>query len=109
MEYRQLGNTSITVSKICLGSMTWGFQNTEKEAHEQLDYALAQGINFIDTAEMYAVPPSEKTYGLTEEYIGSYFQKHREKRKENHPCNKDRRSWNGLCAEWRRIHAAPEH
>ncbi len=81
MEYRNLGNTSIKVSKICLGSMTWGYQNTEQDAHEQLDYAIDQGINFIDTAEIYAVPPSKETYGLTESYIGSYLKKHPEKRK----------------------------
>ncbi len=81
MEYRKLGNTSIEVSKICLGSMTWGCQNTEKDAHEQMDYAFSQGVNFIDTAEIYAVPPSEKTYGLTEQYIGNYLKKHPELRK----------------------------
>ena len=81
MEYRTLGKTDIKVSKICLGSMTWGYQNTEKDAHEQLDYAIDQGINFIDTAEIYAVPPSKETYGLTEKYIGTYLKRHPEKRK----------------------------
>ena len=80
MKYLTLGKTNIKVSKICLGSMTWGYQNTEQEAHDQLDYALDQGINFIDTAEIYAVPPSEETYGLTEEYIGRYLTKHPRKR-----------------------------
>jgi len=72
MEYRELGRTGIKVSKICLGTMTWGEQNTEAEAHEQLDYALDRGINFIDTAEMYPVPGKADTQGLTEDYIGSW-------------------------------------
>ena len=61
------------VSEICLGTMTWGQQNSEKEAHEQLDYAIENGINFLDTAEMYSVPPKEETYGLTEKYIGTWL------------------------------------
>ncbi len=61
------------VSEICLGTMTWGQQNNEKEAHDQLSYASERGINFIDTAEMYSVPPKEETYGLTEKYIGSWL------------------------------------
>lgn len=75
MLYRKLGNTDIDVSLICLGSMTWGQQNTEAEAHEQLSYALSCGINFIDTAELYAIPPRAETYGLTEQYIGSWLKK----------------------------------
>ena len=73
MQYSPLGNTDIQVSRICLGTMTWGEQNTEAEAHEQLDYAVAQGINFIDTAEMYPVPPKADTYGITEEYMGNWL------------------------------------
>lgn len=73
MRYVKLGTSDLDVSKICLGTMTWGEQNTEAEAHEQLDYALGQGINFIDTAEMYPVPPIAKTQGLTEQYIGSWL------------------------------------
>lgn len=73
MKYRKLGRTGIDVSLICLGTMTWGNQNTEAQGHEQMDYALAQGINFFDTAEMYAVPPSAETYGRTEEIIGTWF------------------------------------
>ena len=73
MEYRRLGQTDIDVSVICLGTMTWGQQNTEAEAHEQLDYALEAGVNFIDTAELYAVPPSGETQGRTEEYIGTWL------------------------------------
>ena len=72
MKYRKLGTTDIDVSVICLGTMTWGEQNTAKEAYEQLDYALDQGVNFIDTAEMYPVPPMEKTYAKTEEIIGTW-------------------------------------
>ena len=60
MEYRKLGNTDIEVSVICLGTMTWGQQNTEEEGHEQMDYAVDQGINFFDTAELYAIPPKEE-------------------------------------------------
>jgi aryl-alcohol dehydrogenase-like predicted oxidoreductase len=73
MEYRKLGRTGLDVSLICLGTMTWGNQNTEAEGHEQMDYAIAQGINFFDTAEMYAVPPSPQTFGKTEEIIGTWF------------------------------------
>ncbi|ASK28152.1 NADP(H)-dependent aldo-keto reductase [Neisseria chenwenguii] len=73
MEQRTLGTTGIQVSKICLGTMTWGEQNTEAEAHQQLDYALAHGVNFIDTAEMYPVPPRKETYATTERYIGSWI------------------------------------
>src|SRR5688572_27425864 len=73
MQYRTLGRTGIRVSLICLGTMTWGGKNTEAEGHEQMDYALGQGVNFFDTAEMYAVPPSPQTYGRTEEIIGSWF------------------------------------
>ncbi len=73
MIYEQLGDTDLRVSKICLGTMTFGEQNTEAEAHQQLDYALSQGINFVDTAEVYAVPVSAETYTLTEQYIGSWL------------------------------------
>jgi len=73
MDFRQLGRTDIKVSSVCLGTMTWGQQNSEAEAHEQLDYALERGINFIDTAEMYPVPADAKTQGLTETYIGTWL------------------------------------
>jgi len=74
MEFRQLGRTDIKVTSVCLGTMTWGNQNTEKEAHEQLSYATAdRGINFIDTAEMYPVPADPKTQGRTEAYIGTWL------------------------------------
>ncbi|MEM8527803.1 MAG: NADP(H)-dependent aldo-keto reductase [Bacteroidota bacterium] len=73
MQYRQLGDTDLEVSLICLGTMTFGEQNSEQEAHQQLDYALDQGINFIDTAELYAVPSSKQNNGKTEEYIGTWL------------------------------------
>lgn len=75
MELRTLGQTDIKVSVICLGTMTFGEQNTESDAHAQLDYALAQGVNFVDTAELYAVPARPETQGLTERYIGSWLKK----------------------------------
>lgn len=73
MEYRQLGKTDIKVSVICLGTMTWGEQNTQDEAFEQMDYAVAQGVNFFDTAELYAIPPRAETYGRTEEIVGNWL------------------------------------
>jgi aryl-alcohol dehydrogenase-like predicted oxidoreductase len=75
MKYTTLPNTNIKVSKICLGSMTWGNQNTEAEGHEQLDYAFNQGVNFIDTAELYPVPAEAKTSGRTSEIIGTWLKK----------------------------------
>jgi aryl-alcohol dehydrogenase-like predicted oxidoreductase len=75
MEKHFLGKTDIKVSLLCLGTMTFGEQNTESQAHAQLDYALEAGINFIDTAEVYPVPLEAKTYGLTETYIGSWIKK----------------------------------
>jgi len=75
MNYTNLPNTDIKVSKICLGTMTFGQQNTEAEGHEQMDYALERGVNFFDTAEMYSVPASEATYGSTEKIIGTWFKK----------------------------------
>jgi aryl-alcohol dehydrogenase-like predicted oxidoreductase len=73
MQYRNLGDTDIQVSSICLGTMTFGDQNTEEEAHSQLDYAVAHGINFIDTAEMYPVPPKADTYSRTETIVGNWL------------------------------------
>ncbi len=75
MKYTTLPSTNIKVSKICLGSMTWGEQNTEAEAHEQLDFAIDQGVNFIDTAELYSVPAKKETQGSTEKIIGTWLQK----------------------------------
>ena len=75
MNYKKLGNTDLDVSTICLGTMTWGEQNTQDEAFEQMDFALSNGVNFWDTAELYAVPPRKETYGDTEEIIGNWFEK----------------------------------
>ncbi|WP_281560673.1 aldo/keto reductase [Thalassomonas sp. RHCl1] len=82
MKYLQLGSSPLTVSRICLGTMTWGVQNSQQDANDQLDYALAQGINFIDTAEMYAIPPKKDTYGKTETYIGNWLKVNPQKRKD---------------------------
>ena len=81
MNYRKLGNTDLEVSTICLGTMTWGEQNTQEEGFEQMDFALDQGINFFDTAELYAVPPREETYGHTESIIGNWFEKTKKREK----------------------------
>jgi aryl-alcohol dehydrogenase-like predicted oxidoreductase len=75
MKYTTLPNTDTKVSKICLGTMTFGQQNTESEGHSQLDFAFEKGINFIDTAEMYSVPARQETYGSTEKIIGTWFKK----------------------------------
>ena len=81
MNYRKLGNTDLDVSTICLGTMTWGEQNTQEEGFEQMDYALDQGINFFDTAELYAIPPKKETYGKTEEIIGNWFKEKKNRSK----------------------------
>jgi Predicted oxidoreductases (related to aryl-alcohol dehydrogenases) len=73
MRYRKLGNTNIDVSVICLGTMTFGEQNSQKDGFEQMDYAIDRGVNFIDTAEMYAVPTKAETYGKTEEIVGNWI------------------------------------
>ncbi len=76
MKYNQLGASDLNVSEICLGTMTWGTQNTEAEAHEQMDYAFEQGVNFFDTAELYPTTPvGAETQGDTEKFIGSWFRK----------------------------------
>jgi len=81
MNFGKLGNTDLKVSTICLGTMTWGEQNNQKEAFEQMDYAMNQGINFFDTAEMYAVPSTEKTFGKTEIIIGNWFKERNNRKK----------------------------
>jgi aryl-alcohol dehydrogenase-like predicted oxidoreductase len=81
MNYRKLGNTDLGVSTICLGTMTWGEQNTQEEGFEQMDYALDQGVNFWDTAELYAVPPKAETFGHTETIIGNWFEKNKKRDK----------------------------
>ena len=73
MKFKKLGNTDLNVSLICLGTMTWGTQNSEKDAFEQMNYSIEKGINFFDTAEIYSVPPDAKSYGKTEKMIGNSF------------------------------------
>lgn len=79
MQYRKLGHTDIDVSVICLGSMTWGEQNTLAEAYQQLDYAVEQGVNFIDTAELYPSPMRAETQGRTEEYLGNWLKRRQDR------------------------------
>tara|TARA_B100000579_G_scaffold423006_1_gene425648 strand:- start:493 stop:1533 length:1041 start_codon:yes stop_codon:yes gene_type:complete len=81
MNYKKLGNTDLEVSTICLGTMTWGEQNTEQEGFEQMDFALDQGVNFWDTAEIYSVPPKAQTYGHTEIIIGNWIEKNKKRDK----------------------------
>ena len=73
MKYSTLGRSGMKVSTICLGTMTYGEQNTEAEGHAQMDYALGEGVNFFDTAEIYAIPPKAETQGATETIIGNWF------------------------------------
>ena len=82
MEYVKLGSGGLRVSNVCLGTMTWGKQNTQTDADEQLDYALAKGLHFVATAEMYAIPPTVDTYGATEAIIGNWLARNPGKRKE---------------------------
>ena len=81
MNYKKLGNTDLDVSTICLGTMTWGEQNTQEEGFQQMDYALDHGVNFWDTAEIYSIPMREETYGETERIIGNWFQKTKKRNK----------------------------
>jgi len=82
MKYVRLGSSPLEVSRVCLGSMTWGVQNNQQDANQQIDYAQSQGVNFIDTAEMYAIPPSKDTYGKTETIIGNWLKANPSRRKE---------------------------
>ncbi|WP_137672789.1 aldo/keto reductase [Agarivorans sp. Toyoura001] len=82
MNFSTLGSSNLSVSRVCLGSMTWGLQNNQSDANQQIDYALSQGVNFIDTAEMYAVPPSAETYGKTESIIGNWVAANKQQRKD---------------------------
>ena len=75
MNYKKLGNTDLKVSTICLGTMTWGEQNSQDEGFQQMDYAIDQGVNFWDTAELYSIPPKAETFGHTEIIIGNWFKK----------------------------------
>ncbi|MBQ4833875.1 aldo/keto reductase [Pseudoalteromonas sp. MMG010] len=82
MQYNLLGSSAVKVSRVCLGTMTWGLQNTQSDADEQIAYALDKGVNFMDTAEMYAVPPSPDTYGKTEQIIGDWVSRNKQKRQD---------------------------
>ena len=97
MKYRKLGITDIDVSVICLGTMTWGEQNSKQEAFDQMDYAIEKGVNFFDTAEVYSVMPRKETYGRTEEIIGDWF-KSKKKRDEVFLASKIASKSTGL--EW---------
>ena len=81
MKFKKLGTTDLDVSLICLGTMTWGTQNTEKDAFDQMDYSFAEGVNFFDTAELYSVPPNSESYGKTEVMIGNWFEKRKNRKK----------------------------
>ena len=81
MKFRKLGTTDLDVSLICLGTMTWGTQNNEKDAFEQMDYSLGEGVNFFDTAELYSVPPNSDSFGKTEVMIGNWFEKRKNRKK----------------------------
>jgi len=81
MKFKKLGTTDLDVSLICLGTMTWGTQNTEKDAFEQMDYSIDNGVNFFDTAELYSVPPNSESYGKTEVMIGNWFEKRKNREK----------------------------
>ena len=80
MNYKKLGNTDLKVSTICLGTMTWGEQNSQDEGFQQMDYAIDQGVNFWDTAELYSIPPKEETFGHTEIIIGNWFKKSKKRK-----------------------------
>ena len=81
MKFKKLGNTNLDVSVICLGTMTWGTQNSEKDAFEQMDYSVNNGVNFFDTAEIYSVPPDSESFGKTETMIGNWFEKRKNREK----------------------------
>ncbi len=81
MKFKKLGNTDLDVSLICLGTMTWGTQNSQNDAFEQMDYSVANGVNFFDTAELYSVPPNAETFGKTEIIIGNWFEKRKNREK----------------------------
>ncbi|WP_111978981.1 aldo/keto reductase [Algibacillus agarilyticus] len=82
MKYKKLGSSPLMVSDVCLGTMTWGQQNTQEDANTQLDYAIEQGINFIDTAELYSVPPKAETQGSTERILGNWLAANKSKRED---------------------------
>ena len=105
MEYRKLGNTDIDVSLICLGTMTWGEQNTLDQALEQMDYALAEGVNFFDTAEMYPVPPKSETQGSTEACVGEWFARRGQRDKVILATKVSGRS--GSVGDWKHLRGGP--
>ena len=112
MEYRRIPHSNLEVSELCLGTMTWGEQNTQSEAFAQLDYAIDQGVNFIDTAEMYPVPPKAETQGATERILGNYLKKtgHRDNlviaTKVSAPGGKDDYIRPNMALDWCNIHEA---
>jgi len=112
MKYTRIPHTDIRISKICLGTMTWGRQNTEDEAHEQMDYALDQGVNFFDTAELYPIPPKKELYAVTEEFIGNWFKKNGNRDKvvlatkiagPGHGGKHIRSTWKVVCSDFKPI------
>ncbi len=112
MEYRRIPHSSLDVSELCLGTMTWGEQNTQQDAFSQLDYAIGEGINFIDTAEMYPVPPKAETQGETEQILGNYLKKSGNRNnlviatKVSAPGGKSDYIRSNMALDWRNIHEA---
>lgn len=112
MEYRRIPHSSLDVSELCLGTMTWGEQNTQQEAFSQLDYAIGEGINFIDTAEMYPVPPKAETQGETERILGNYLKRNGSRNnlviatKVSAPGGKSDYIRPNMTLDWRNIHEA---
>lgn len=112
MEYRRIPHSSLEVSELCLGTMTWGEQNTQAEAFSQLDYAIGEGINFIDTAEMYPVPPKAETQGETERILGNYLKQSGKRdnlviaTKVSAPGPKSDFIRPNMALDWRNIHEA---
>ncbi|WP_076416215.1 NADP(H)-dependent aldo-keto reductase [Shewanella sp. UCD-KL12] len=112
MEYRRIPHSSLEVSELCLGTMTWGEQNTQAEAFSQLDYAIGEGINFIDTAEMYPVPPKAETQGETERILGHYLKQSGKRdnlviaTKVSAPGPKSDFIRPNMALDWRNIHEA---
>ena len=101
MKYKKLGTTDISVSLICLGTMTWGTQNNQNEAFAQMDFAFDKGVNFFDTAELYSVPPNSESYGKTETMIGNWF-KTKKKREKNYTSYQNSRSRLFMDKRWKK-------
>jgi aryl-alcohol dehydrogenase-like predicted oxidoreductase len=100
MKYKKLGRSDIDVSLICLGTMMWGDQVDEEQAHQQIEYALDHGVNFMDTAELYTIPAKTETWGNTERIIGNWIEKHPERRKDLILASKVVASWPGRDLSW---------